>query len=179
MLGMIGISYGLALAIQSYGFLAVFAAGVATRNFAEEGDDDNEADTMMKTVTGVNERFGQIFEIGLVVLVGVLLTTHWTMARDWWISLVLFGIFRPVAVCTSLIRRPIKPIQKGLVAFFGIRGIGSLYYLSYAIGEGLEPEVAMRLGGIVLTTVALSLLIHSNAATPLLSYYQRAQKAST
>ncbi len=178
-LGMIGISYGLALAIHSYGFLAVFAAGVATRKFAEKGDDDDEADTMMKTVTGVNERFGQIFEVGLVVLIGVLLTTHWTMVNDWWVAIVLFGIFRPVAVYASLVRSPIKPIQKGLIAFFGIRGIGSLYYLTYAIGEGLDPEVAMRLGGIVLTSIAMSLFIHSNAATPLLSYYQRAPKASS
>lgn len=175
-LGMIGISYGLALAIHSYGFLAVFAAGVATRKYAEDGDENDEADVMMKTVTGVNERFGQIFEVALVVLIGVLLTTHWTLASDWWIAIVLFCIMRPVAVYSSLVRSPIKPIQKCLIAFFGIRGIGSLYYLTYAIGEGLDSESAMQLGGIVLTTIALSLLIHSNAATPLLSFYQRAPK---
>ncbi len=178
-LGMIGISYGLALAIHAYGFLAVFAAGVAMRKFAEDGEDDDEADTLMKMVTGVNERFGQIFEVGLVVLIGVLLTTHWTMAVDWWIAILLFFVIRPVAVYASLVRSPVKPLQKGLIAFFGIRGIGSLYYLTYAIGEGLDPELAIRLGGIVLTTIALSLLIHSNAATPLLSYYQRAPKASS
>lgn len=174
-LATLGLSYGGAIAIQAYGFLAVFAAGVAMRMFAEQDDekaDDDYAGNMFETVENVNERFGEIIEVALVVLIGVLLSTTWTLSRDWWVAIVLFAILRPVAILVALRFSDIEPIQKRLIAFFGIRGIGSLYYLSYAIGEGLDDTTAERLGGIVLSTVALSLLIHSNIATPVLSYYR-------
>ena len=78
-LGLIGFSYGAALAISAYGFLAVFAAGVAMRRFADDDDKDDTSDDaanqMMSEVIGINQRFGQILEVGLVVLIGCLMTT--------------------------------------------------------------------------------------------------------
>lgn len=175
-LGLIGISYGAALAISAYGFLAVFAAGVAMRRFADQEEKnaaDNHADQMMSKVISVNERFGEILEVALVVLIGCLITSTWTLSRDWWIALTLFAFIRPAAVLLTLARSEVSQLQRGLMAFFGIRGIGSVYYLTYAIEEGLDEQTAIRLGGIVLTTIALSLLIHSNAASPILAYYTR------
>lgn len=173
-LATIGLAYGVSLAIGSYGFLAVFAAGVAMRMFADGSTDENEqADKMMGTVAKVNERFGEIIEVALVVVIGVLLSTTWTLTQDWWFALVLFAIVRPISTYASMWRTDATPIQKRLVAFFGIRGIGSVYYLTYAIGQGLDVATAERLSGIVLTTVAMSLLIHSNVASPLLCRYEK------
>lgn len=175
-LAMIGIAYGGALAIHSYGFLSVFAAGVAMRVFAEKDTDEKShehAETLMKTVASVNQRFGELLEVALVVLIGVLLPRHWTMMQDWWFALLLFAVLRPIASYAALWYSDIGKYQKRYIAFFGIRGIGSLYYLSYSIDHGLDETLANRLGGIVLTTIALSLLIHSNIASPLLSRYQR------
>lgn len=178
-LGLIGFSYGAALAISAYGFLAVFAAGVAMRRFADDEKDDSSdstANQMMLEVIGINRRFGEVLGVALVVLIGCLMTTIWTLESDWWIALILFAILRPLAVFVALARGDVSKLQKGLIAFFGIRGIGSLYYLTYAIEQGLDEATAVRLGGIVLTTIALSLLIHSNAATPVLAYYTRKQE---
>lgn len=178
-LGLIGISYGTALAISAYGFLAVFAAGVAMRRHADDEEQDavdDSADEMMLTVMGVNQRFGEILEVALVVLIGCLMASCWTLASDWLIALILFALIRPVAVFVSLARGDVSRLQKSLIAFFGIRGIGALYYLTYAIEQGLDDQTSARLGGIVLTTIALSLLIHSNAATPVLAYYTREEK---
>ena len=175
-LGLIGISYGAALAISAYGFLAVFAAGVAMRQFAEVehyDSTDDRADQMMKEVIGVNLRFSDILEVGLVVLIGSLLASNWTLGSDWWIALLLFFLIRPAAVLLTLFRSDVSKLQKGMIAFFGIRGIGSLYYLTYAIGQGLDEATARQLGGIVLTTIVLSLLIHSNVASPVLAYYRK------
>ncbi len=175
-LGLIGISYGAALAISAYGFLAVFAAGVAMRRFADDEDKDqrvpdDQADQMMLKVIGVNKVFGEILEVALVVLIGCLVASTSTLASDWWIALTLIVLIRPTAVFVTLANTDVSRFQKGLIAFFGIRGIGSLYYLTYAIEKGLDEQTSMRLGGIVLTTIALSLLIHSNAASPVLAYY--------
>lgn len=175
-LGLIGVSYGTAMAIQSYGFLAVFAAGVAVRRFAEtedEGQDQSQqADNLMLSVTKINELFGEIIEVALVVLIGALLASHFTLADDWWIAVVLFAVIRPMGTWMALGRTDTCRIQKLLISFFGIRGIGSVYYLSYAIGYGLDPEIARRLSEVTLTVIALSLLLHSNLASTLLQYYR-------
>jgi len=76
-----------------------------------------------------------------------------------------------VAICLS--RTPTTRLQRGLIAWFGIRGVGSLYYLTYAVGEGLGRGRAEDVSGIVLTVVALSVLLHGSSVTPLLGYYER------
>ena len=177
-LGLIGISYGIALAINSYGFLSVFAAGVAMRRFAEKEDEGEEAERMMKTVMGINQRFGEILEVALVVMTGVLLSSHWALGVYWWFALLLFFVIRPIATLLALARSKADKTQHSLIAFFGIRGIGSLYYLSFSIGEGLDKQLASQLAEIVLATIALSLLIHSNAASLILSHYGRTRSKS-
>ncbi|MEZ6087273.1 MAG: cation:proton antiporter [Pirellulaceae bacterium] len=174
-LSMMGLAYGGALAIASYGFLAVFASGVSMRRFADRSQDTDggeQADVMIRSVANVNEYFGEVLEVALVLIIGVLLASAWTLPKDWWIALIVFGLLRPIATFAALFPTDVAAWQQGLIAFFGIRGIGSMYYLSYAIGEGLEPDLALRLGGIVLTTISISLLIHSNIASLVLRVYQ-------
>ncbi|TWT47925.1 K(+)/H(+) antiporter NhaP [Rubripirellula amarantea] len=185
-LGLIGFSYGAAIAIHSYGFLAVFASGVALRCFAEDEEDEedekrgeDDAERLMNKVASINNTFGEILEVALVVLIGCLLCSHWTLPTDWWIAIVMFAIIRPISTYAALVQSETGAVQKKLIAFFGIRGIGSLYYLSYAAGKGLDEATTDRLGGIVLTTIALSLLIHSNFSTPLLSFYASRAKGES
>ena len=174
-LGLIGLSYGVAMACHSYGFLAVFAAGVAMRVYAENDRDDGEegghADETLSLVAEVNEQFERIAEVALVVVIGAALANHWTLPTDWWIALVLFAVIRPVASTLSLWPSDADATQRGLIAFFGIRGIGSIYYLAYAIEHGVEPEIGGRLAGVVVTTIVLSLAVHSNIASLLLRRY--------
>ncbi|EMI21334.1 sodium/hydrogen exchanger family protein [Rhodopirellula maiorica SM1] len=170
-LGLIGLSYGAALLFHAYGFLAVFAAGAAMRLYAEERSEGEQPDKLMHTVTAVNNQFGHIMEVAVVVMVGALVTTYWTIATDWWIAMFVFFLIRPMGVMMALRAKDIGLTQKGMISIFGIRGIGSLYYLSYAISHGLEDATANRLAGIVLTTIALSIMIHSNAASLMMRAY--------
>ena len=172
-LGLIGLSYGAALFINAYGFLAVFAAGVGMRRYADQRSEDQRADDLMYTVTEVNEQFGHILEVAVVVLVGALVTSYWTVPTDWWIAMLVFFLFRPMGVLAALGVKDISFLQKSMISVFGIRGIGSLYYLSYAISHGLEEPIANRLAGIVLSTIALSIMIHSNAASLLMRLYAK------
>ncbi|PHQ31597.1 sodium:proton antiporter [Rhodopirellula bahusiensis] len=178
-LGLIGLSYGAALLIHAYGFLAVFAAGVAMRRYAERQSDDEQPDKLMHTVTEVNDQFGRIMEVAVVVLVGALVTSYWTIANDWWIAMLVFLLFRPIGVLLALGMKDIRFSQKVLISLFGIRGIGSLYYLSYAISHGLEESIANRLAGIVLTTITLSIMIHSNAASLMMQRYANGKDDET
>lgn len=133
----------------------------------------------MHTVTEVNDQFGHIVEVAVVVLVGALATSYWTMASDWWIAMLVFFLFRPIGVMIALAVKDIRFSQKILISLFGIRGIGSLYYLSYAISHGLEDPIANRLAGIVLTTITLSIMIHSNVASLMMRRYAEEKDTKT
>jgi NhaP-type Na+/H+ or K+/H+ antiporter len=59
------------------------------------------------------------------------------------------------------------------MGWFGIRGIGSLYYLSYALNHGVTGATAAELANLTITTVALSILLHGTSAQPILARYER------
>jgi NhaP-type Na+/H+ or K+/H+ antiporter len=59
------------------------------------------------------------------------------------------------------------------MGWFGIRGIGSLYYLSYALNHGVTGTTAAQLANVTITTVALSILLHGTSAQPILARYER------
>ena len=65
------------------------------------------------------------------------------------------------------------PSHRLLIGWFGIRGIGSLYYLSYAINKDLPATVAQTASDLVLSVVAMSIVLHGLTSQPLLDYYER------
>jgi len=170
-LGMIGISYGGALLIHSYGFLAVFASGVAMRYYSEKKKEDY-SDDLMKSVTSVNEQIGQLMEVALVVLIGAMLANHWSISSHWWFAIVLFFILRPLAVAIGLLFNDMNFSKKSLIGFFGIRGVGSVYYLSYTIAHGFISQEAELLADVTFTVIAFSLFIHTNAASIIMAFYR-------
>jgi NhaP-type Na+/H+ or K+/H+ antiporter len=60
-----------------------------------------------------------------------------------------------------------------LLGWFGIRGVGSLYYLSYALGESLQGELGERIAWITYITVVISVIVHGISSTPLMNWYER------
>ncbi len=119
----------------------------------------------------------RLLEIMLVVLVGVLLASHWDV-RAVPLALLLFFVIRPLATWVMLAGTPTSSAQRWLMGWFGIRGIGSLYYLSYALTHGLRGSAAADLAGVTISMVALSILIHGMSARPLLGRYERSLAAA-
>jgi NhaP-type Na+/H+ or K+/H+ antiporter len=115
----------------------------------------------------------RLLEVLLVVLVGVCLARHWDL-RAVPLALALFIVIRPVSTVLLLAHTPTTPIQRGLMGWFGIRGIGSLYYLSYALSHGVSGHAAADASGLTVSVVALSVLLHGATAQPLLTCYERA-----
>ena len=110
----------------------------------------------------------RLLEVMLVVLVGVLLASHWD-SRAIPLALILFFVIRPLATRLLLMGTPTTNLQRWLMGWLGIRGIGSLYYLSYALRHGLAPSVAVDLAGLTISVVALSIFVHGMTARPLLA----------
>ena len=195
LIGLIALSYGLALLVGGYGFLAVFAAGLAVRwvERAQTGDeppeellesvatatpetetaDETAAATVAHSLLETNEMLERVAEVALVILTGAMLTVVGVPASALWVGALLFLVLRPVAVAAGLWGARLSREQFLTVGWFGIRGIGSVYYLSYAITHGLEPAMASTLASLTLALVATSIVVHGVSVTPLMSWYER------
>ncbi len=202
-MGLIALSYGAALLIDTYGFLAVFAAGVALRHLeqsqspgagsqravdkANASPDQSVANAiavhpkhapafMAQAVLGFNEQIERIGELAIVVTIGALLwSVRWEHAV-WWFVPVLLLLIRPLAVWLGLAHSPSSSGQRWLIGWFGIRGIGSLYYLMYAINHGLAPDLADRITALTLSVVVVSIVVHGISVTPMMAAYEKAVK---
>jgi NhaP-type Na+/H+ or K+/H+ antiporter len=194
-LGLITLSYGLALLIHAYGFLAVFAAGLAVRRIerrhtgeaepppdveaagrgvdaAEEATHPDTAPAYMaQAVLGFSEQLERIGTVGVVLLVGSMLLPDALPSAVLWFAPLLFLVIRPLAVAPATLAGGLTRLQRGLIAWFGIRGIGSIYYLSFAIARGVNESDARLLMGVTLGVVASSILVHGLSVTPLIRHY--------
>ena len=126
---------------------------------------------LTETALAFNAQLERIGELGVVVLLGAMLART-TLPGDalWFVPLLLLGI-RPVATGLGLLGSPTSRVQRRLIAWFGIRGIGSLYYLCYALHHGLPAELPPRLTALTLAVVAGSIVVHGLSVTPLMTFY--------
>ncbi len=207
-LGLIALTYGLAVQLHAYGFLAVFAAGAALRRVERLATAAAPAapvpklpalapDTavqeeklathpthssayMAHAVLSFNEQLDRIGEAVAVVVLGACL---W--AVDWqrvtWHYLVFVAlmllVIRPVSVAAALFGSRTSNSQRRLMAWFGIRGIGSIYYLAYAVNHGLNADLAQTLSALTLLVIAVSVVVHGVSVTPLMQRYRAQQPA--
>jgi NhaP-type Na+/H+ or K+/H+ antiporter len=198
-LGLIGLSYGAALLIHSYGFLAVFAAGLALRRVERqhsgEGDTREPVDDpakrpggeedathperapafMASAVLAFNEQLERIVEVAMVLILGAMLAgVSWEVQPLAWLIPVVFLAIRPAATFLSLVRTRTTLGQRAIIGWFGVRGVGSLYYLAFALTHGIAGDEARTLTNITLAVVAASVVAHGISVTPLMAHYARA-----
>jgi NhaP-type Na+/H+ or K+/H+ antiporter len=195
LLGLIAVSYGAALVIGAYGFLAVFAAGLAVRRLERQVSGDEPPDELRRpaaepdeatelpaevapahvahSLMTFNESIERVAEVGLVILVAAALSRVGLDPAALWLVPLLFLVVRPLAVLGGLVGAGLRGRHRVLCAWFGIRGIGSLYYLAYATNHGLDPELAGRMTALTLAVVAASIVVHGVSVTPLMDWYER------
>jgi len=117
----------------------------------------------------------RIMEAVLVTLVGLSIDAYWD-SRALLIAMALFFVVRPVATGIVLTGTKTSTHQRWLMGWFGIRGIGTLYYLAYALSHGLSGPAAREVINLALPVVAASIVLHGISATPLLARYTRVLK---
>jgi len=196
-LGLIALVYGVSTWLHAWGFLAVFFAGVALRQTelrlagapkdrhgllqAEETHAVSAAkppdSDVTLTVSGESlvfkEHLERLSELTLVLLLGGTVTAAAWSWQAWSVALFLLLVARPASVMLGLLASGTSMRLRGLAAWFGVRGIGSLYYLSYAIAHGLADGMARELADITLVVVILSIVAHGLTVKPLLERYWR------
>ncbi|MGI0485013.1 cation:proton antiporter [Pantanalinema rosaneae CENA516] len=168
-LSIILVTYSVTEVINGYGFLAVFVAGIVTQRSYR--DPERQFSQLEFT-----ETIEKLLEVGTILLLGSLLRLE-PVLRFLPQTLIIAGallfIIRPVGAWISTIGEPYSSMRRWLFGWFGIRGVGSLYYLFYALGEGLQGEVGERIAWITLITIVISVVIHGISSTPLMNWYER------
>lgn len=212
-LGLIALTYGISVGLHSYGFLAVFAAGLAMR-IVEQTDtpahaaarstapagsqshvesaleaepaaglpstaqtDPQQASAYMAhTVLDFALDLEKLAELTVMLLIGSLLTRDAFSPTSLAVAAALIFVARPLAVYATTWKLPLSVVQRRLAAWFGIRGIGSMYYLAYAITHGGNDGQVAVIADAVLVTITLSVLLHGSSATPVMRLYQRMRR---
>ncbi len=191
-LGMIAVVYGTASLIKTSGFLAVFFAAVALRQtelvLAGAPKDRHglmEPDTAKSEVAKASEtheapmtvsaeslvfkeHLERLSELTLVLLLGGMLTLQGLRWEVIAMAAFLFLVARPLSVYAGLIGSDTSMRLRALTAWFGVRGIGSIFYLVFAIEAGLPAELALQLTRISLFVIMLSILVHGFSVKPLM-----------
>ncbi|MBT9612892.1 MAG: cation:proton antiporter [Burkholderiales bacterium] len=198
-LGLIGVVYGLSVIAHAWGFLAVFFAAVALRQTelkladvitaptalpamkvppmdSPDSVDIETPPTVSEGALVFKEHLERLSEVVLILLVGGMLFVDSWSWRAVALALFVFVVARPVSVLVGLSSTRTVWRMRGMVAWFGVRGIGSLYYLMYAIQHGLPEELALELIQLTLIVVTLSILVHGISVKPLMYRFWRDRK---
>ncbi|KRE98750.1 cation transporter [Nocardioides sp. Soil777] len=162
-------AYGAAELVGGYGFLAVFACAMRLRA-SERGH------SYQRAMHGVVERLERLMTLMVLLVLGMAMTRGLFDHLDWrgvLVALALVLVVRPLAGYTALsVLARDEDRDGGLdrgervaVAFFGVRGVGSLFYLAYATSHEHVPDEPWLWSTVAFTVIA-SVLLHGVTATP-------------
>nr|WP_322102867.1 cation:proton antiporter [Paraburkholderia sp. J41] len=203
-LGLMSVTYGVSLLAHTYAFVAVFAAGVALRHeelratgerrpaqalenvqlgeHAEVAKDPNRAHAWLaESMTGFTLEIERLAEFSLLLLIGCMVSAHWQEMIEWrpmLYALVLIFVARPVAVFVSMAGSSASGLQRWLMAWIGMRGVGTFYYAVWGIdqaGDALRPVLPVALDAIVISVV----LHGATAGYAMERYFRRKDNAGS
>ncbi|MGN7160484.1 cation:proton antiporter [Sphingomonas sp. SAFR-052] len=157
------VSYGVTEICHVYGFLAVFVTALTFRSAHR----DHEFQDEMHAITEQIERLAMMVLLilfGGALVSGLLTPISWT---DGVVALVILLIVRPLTGWIGLLGWSGDRCEKLTLSFFGIRGVGSIYYLAYGINH-MPVGDAAHLWAIVGLIVLFSILLHGLTVTPIM-----------
>ncbi|HEY7600095.1 MAG TPA: cation:proton antiporter [Candidatus Limnocylindrales bacterium] len=163
--------YGVAELMHGYGFLAVFVAALAIRQYERNHQFHETLDTFVVQCE-------RVLMVILLILFGGALALGVAADLDtpaFWFALTFVFVVRPATGLLALTGCGLPWPQRLAIAFFGVRGIGSLFYLAFGL-TAMEFVEAGTLWGTVLLVIAMSLLLHGLSATPVLRWIDRETK---
>ncbi|MDW5325976.1 cation:proton antiporter [Plantactinospora sp. KLBMP9567] len=162
------LSYGLVELVGGYGFVAVFATARAIRA-AERSHEYHQV------LHNFAEQVERLLTVLLLLLLGGAVVTGLLAPLTWpavAVALALVFVVRPLTGRLSLFGAPGRPAEHWVIALFGIRGVGTFYYLGYATTHAHFPDADLlwATAGLV---VVVSVVVHGVAATPVMQLLDR------
>jgi NhaP-type Na+/H+ or K+/H+ antiporter len=162
------VSYGISELIHCYGFFAVFVTALTLRSAHR----DHEFQRDMHDITEQVERIAMmvlLLAFGGSLVTGPPAPIGWT---EVFAAVLILFVVRPATGLLGMIGAPATRGEKLAVAFFGIRGVGSFYYLAYGLNHG-EFEDADRLWSILSLVAIMSIVMHGLTVTPIMRWLDR------
>jgi NhaP-type Na+/H+ or K+/H+ antiporter len=168
-LGITCIAYGAAELVHGYGFLSVFVAALVLRM----QERDHGYHTQLHDFA---EELERLLMMALLVAFGGALATGGLLQALGWDG-VAFGILalfvvRPLSGWIGLSGAVLPADKKAVISIYGIRGVGSVYYLAYAAGHGVFPD-ADPIWSVVAFIVLVSIVLHGATASPVMAWIDR------
>ena len=164
-LGAVLAIYGIAEIAGAYGFLAAFAGGLAFRRY----EWDHEAHGRVHAGADLVE---DITELGMILILGSTVTLVGLQApgiAGWLLVPLLLILIRPLSVVLAFSGSGVSTRERGLIGWFGVRGIGSFYYAAVAINSGvLSTGEISTIYWTIIAVVGVSILVHGFTAGPAL-----------
>jgi NhaP-type Na+/H+ or K+/H+ antiporter len=155
--------YGATEAIGAYGFLAAFAGGLAFRRREREHEYHGPVHQGASIVEKVTE-------LALILLLGSTITLTGLAEpglAGWLLAILVLVLVRPASVAVAFARSRVPRTEQLFIGWFGVRGIGSFYYVAVAIGAGvLTAAEARDIYWTVIVCVGISIIVHGLTATP-------------
>ncbi len=171
-LGAILVVYGVTEVVNGYGFLAVFIAALS------RGDDDyrdkksgfaDQLEAMLLAFV--------LLGFGALIAEGILADLTWRGAL---VALGLVIVVRPVAGLIGLTGTNLPRSERWAISFFGIRGMGSIYYLAYAGNHAdFVPAELSEVWAVTSLTIIISIVLHGVTASPAMRYVDRCRRDPT
>lgn len=165
--------YGLTESVGGYGFLAVVIGAVRIRHYEQTHQPHRSLHLFAEQLEQLMLT-GILVALGAAVAGGLLKPLSWNHAL---FSLLLLLVVRPLAGLIGLVGcERLTRLERGIVSFFGIRGIGSLYYLAYALHKE-EFAAEEQLWAVCGFVVILSVFVHGITAAPAMQFRARRMKS--
>ncbi|HTD07171.1 cation:proton antiporter [Undibacterium sp.] len=149
---------------------SVAATGVPVPGDAAATETVSEGSLVFK------EHLERLSEVVLILLVGGMLFVDSWSWRAAGFAFFLFLVARPVSVMLGMLGSGASWRMRGMTGWFGVRGIGSLYYLMYAIQRGLPEALALQLIQLTLIVITLSIVVHGTSVKPLMNLVWRRRR---
>ena len=162
------ITYGVCELAHCYGFLGVFVAALAIRHSHRSHDFQRDMHDFTEQVERIAMMAGLLLFGGALVS-GLLGSLGWTEVL---VALLILLVVRPVTGLIGLIGFKADTSEKLTLAFFGIRGVGSFYYLAYGLNH-MPGSGGERLWSVMGLVVLLSILLHGLTVTPVMRQVDR------
>ena len=163
------LTYSITEIVEGYGFLAVFVAavtsGMRSRSSVDTQQQSYEAiDRVEQAVLGIF-----LLAFGGILATGGLADLTWQGAA---VGLLLLFVIRPLSGMLAFLPSKLPVWEKLAISYFGIRGVGSLYYLAYAHNSDAFPEID-SIWSIVNFTMLVSVILHGLSVVPILGFVDR------
>lgn len=164
------ITYSVTEIAEGYGFLAVFIAAVVSSQSNQHLDEESTKESYA-AIDQVEQAVLGVFLIafGGILATGGLNDLTWMGAG---VGLAVLLVVRPLAGLISLIPSGLPWVEKLAISYFGIRGVGSLYYLSYGHNSEAFPEID-AIWAVVNFTMLVSIFMHGLSVKPVLGWVDR------